>query len=63
MDYPWITASLWEVVVPKEISAMLWFTAGAYIMGYAILKLKKTEKNEEKEADKKQETGEEWQLS
>lgn len=42
-----------------QFSAMLWFTAGAYIMGHAILKLKKNEKNEGKEADKKQETGEE----
>lgn len=39
-------------------SAMLQFTGGAYIMGFALLKLKKPEKDEEQEADKKQGTGE-----
>lgn len=41
-----------------QFSAMLWFTAGAYIMGHAILKLKKSEKNEEQEVSEKQEMDE-----
>lgn len=41
-----------------QFSAMLWFTAGAYIMGFAILKLKKSEKNEEQEVSEKQEMDE-----
>lgn len=41
-----------------QFSAMLWFTAGAYIMGFAILKLKKSEKNEEQEVNEKQEMDE-----